>query len=140
MSNGRIPNQLSRFVSLIDQAVPENLIGDPYRLRQVITNLLNNSLTGTTDRGDKAGMPRQAIGREPVHAGIHSDRHREQLHESRDKKTVRRLYNKPEREVRMVRGSEAWTYPCKAAHRADGRRTDGRKPCRQRLLQDMKEA
>lgn len=41
------PESAVRFVSLIDQAVPENLIGDPYRLRQVITNLLNNSLTGT---------------------------------------------------------------------------------------------
>ncbi len=41
------PESAVRFVSLVDQAVPENLIGDPYRLRQVITNLLNNSLTGT---------------------------------------------------------------------------------------------
>jgi len=36
-----------RFESLIDQAVPENLIGDPYRLRQVITNLMSNSVAGT---------------------------------------------------------------------------------------------
>jgi len=41
------PESAVRFVSLVDQAVPENLIGDPYRLRQVMTNLLNNSLTGT---------------------------------------------------------------------------------------------
>lgn len=36
-----------RFESVIDEAVPDNLIGDPYRLRQVITNLLNNSIAGT---------------------------------------------------------------------------------------------
>lgn len=42
------PESPVRFVSLVDQAVPENLIGDPYRLRQVITNLLNNSLAGTS--------------------------------------------------------------------------------------------
>jgi signal transduction histidine kinase/CheY-like chemotaxis protein/PAS domain-containing protein len=36
-----------RFESVIDQAVPENLIGDPYRLRQVITNLMSNSVSGT---------------------------------------------------------------------------------------------
>jgi signal transduction histidine kinase/CheY-like chemotaxis protein len=42
------PEAPVRFVSLVDQAVPENLIGDPYRLRQVITNLMNNSLAGTT--------------------------------------------------------------------------------------------
>jgi len=36
-----------RFGSEIDQAVPENLIGDPYRLRQVITNLMNHSVAGT---------------------------------------------------------------------------------------------
>lgn len=41
------PESLIKFVSLVDQAVPENLIGDPYRLRQVISNLLNNSLAGT---------------------------------------------------------------------------------------------
>ncbi len=41
------PEALVKFVSSVDQAVPENLIGDPYRLRQVITNLLNNSLAGT---------------------------------------------------------------------------------------------
>lgn len=41
------PESLVRFVSSVDQAVPDYLIGDPYRLRQVITNLLNNSLAGT---------------------------------------------------------------------------------------------
>ena len=41
------PDSMVNFVSSVDQSVPENLIGDPYRLRQVITNLLNNSLAGT---------------------------------------------------------------------------------------------
>jgi PAS domain S-box-containing protein len=41
------PETMVNFVSSVDKAVPENLIGDPYRLRQVITNLLNNSLSGT---------------------------------------------------------------------------------------------
>jgi signal transduction histidine kinase/CheY-like chemotaxis protein len=41
------PEALVKFVSTVDQAVPESLIGDPYRLRQVINNLLNNSLAGT---------------------------------------------------------------------------------------------
>jgi signal transduction histidine kinase/CheY-like chemotaxis protein len=41
------PESIVNFTSSVDQSVPENLIGDPYRLRQVITNLLNNSLAGT---------------------------------------------------------------------------------------------
>jgi len=36
-----------RFESEIEQSVPENIIGDPYRLRQVITNLMTNSVAGT---------------------------------------------------------------------------------------------
>lgn len=41
------PDTSVRFESHIDPGVPENLIGDPYRLRQIITNLLYNSLSGT---------------------------------------------------------------------------------------------
>ncbi len=41
------PETLVKIVSTVDDAVPDNLIGDPYRLRQVITNLLYNSLAGT---------------------------------------------------------------------------------------------
>ncbi|MCU0378869.1 MAG: response regulator [Bacteroidales bacterium] len=41
------PDTFVRFESEIDPGVPENLIGDPYRLRQIITNLLYNSLSGT---------------------------------------------------------------------------------------------
>lgn len=42
------PEAPVRFESDIDQAVPENLIGDPYRLRQIITNLMSHSVSGTT--------------------------------------------------------------------------------------------
>jgi CheY-like chemotaxis protein/signal transduction histidine kinase len=41
------PESFVSFESKTDQAVPENLIGDPYRLRQVITNLMSNSVAGT---------------------------------------------------------------------------------------------
>jgi len=41
------PDTFVNFISSIDDIVPENLIGDPYRLRQVITNLLYNSLSST---------------------------------------------------------------------------------------------
>jgi len=41
------PETLVKIISTVDDAVPDNLIGDPYRLRQVITNLLYNSLAGT---------------------------------------------------------------------------------------------
>jgi signal transduction histidine kinase/CheY-like chemotaxis protein len=41
------PDTMVRFESNVDPDVPDNLIGDPYRLRQVITNLLYNSLSGT---------------------------------------------------------------------------------------------
>lgn len=36
-----------RIVSVIDENVPGTIIGDPYRLRQVITNLINNSIKNT---------------------------------------------------------------------------------------------
>jgi signal transduction histidine kinase/CheY-like chemotaxis protein len=41
------PDALVKISSSVEQSVPESLIGDPYRLRQIITNLLNNSLAGT---------------------------------------------------------------------------------------------
>ncbi|HUW92889.1 MAG TPA: response regulator [Bacteroidales bacterium] len=41
------PESPVRFKSEIEPGVPDNLIGDPYRLRQVITNLLYNSLSST---------------------------------------------------------------------------------------------
>lgn len=41
------PESLVKFRHEIDPGVPDSLIGDPYRLRQVITNLFNNSLSST---------------------------------------------------------------------------------------------
>lgn len=41
------PESPVKIESDIEQAVPENIIGDPYRLRQVITNLMTNSVAGT---------------------------------------------------------------------------------------------
>lgn len=35
------------LISTVDENVPENIIGDPFRLRQVITNLLNHSIRNT---------------------------------------------------------------------------------------------
>lgn len=49
------PESVVRFESKIDQTVPENLIGDPYRLRQVITNLMSNSVAGTQTGEIKLG-------------------------------------------------------------------------------------
>jgi signal transduction histidine kinase/CheY-like chemotaxis protein len=39
-------NSLS-LVCIIDDNVPETIIGDPFRLRQILTNLINNSLRNT---------------------------------------------------------------------------------------------
>ncbi|MDX9902640.1 MAG: response regulator [Bacteroidales bacterium] len=49
------PDTLVKITSSVEQSVPESLIGDPYRLRQVIMNLLNNSLTGTKTGEIKVG-------------------------------------------------------------------------------------
>ena len=35
------------IVCVIDENIPESLIGDPFRLRQVLTNLINNSVRNT---------------------------------------------------------------------------------------------
>ncbi len=37
--------------SSVNEDVPENIVGDPFRLRQVITNLINNSINNT-DEGE----------------------------------------------------------------------------------------
>jgi len=36
-----------KMICIIDETVPERIIGDPFRLRQVLTNLLNNSIRNT---------------------------------------------------------------------------------------------
>lgn len=39
------------FVCTVDDKVPESIIGDPFRLRQVLTNLINHSIRNT-DKGE----------------------------------------------------------------------------------------
>ena len=34
-----------RFVYSVDNRIPENLIGDPFRIRQILTNLINHSIS-----------------------------------------------------------------------------------------------
>jgi signal transduction histidine kinase/CheY-like chemotaxis protein len=46
-----IPPDSLKLVSKVEDDVPESVIGDPFRLRQVITNLLNNSINNT-DEGE----------------------------------------------------------------------------------------
>jgi len=36
-----------KLIYKIDNNIPENIIGDPYRLRQILTNLINNAITNT---------------------------------------------------------------------------------------------
>lgn len=40
-----------RFVYSVDNRIPENLIGDPFRIRQILTNLINHSI-GNTQSGE----------------------------------------------------------------------------------------
>jgi signal transduction histidine kinase/CheY-like chemotaxis protein len=40
-----------KFTCTIDNRIPENIIGDPFRLRQILTNLINHSL-GNTESGE----------------------------------------------------------------------------------------
>ncbi|MCK7537887.1 MAG: hypothetical protein MZV63_46520 [Marinilabiliales bacterium] len=38
---------MSDLICTVDDNVPESIIGDPFRLRQVLTNLLNHSIKNT---------------------------------------------------------------------------------------------
>jgi signal transduction histidine kinase/CheY-like chemotaxis protein len=40
-----------KFVCTIDNRIPESIIGDPFRLRQILTNLINHSIANT-DKGE----------------------------------------------------------------------------------------
>ena len=40
-----------KFICTVDNRIPENIIGDPFRLRQVLTNLINHSI-GNTEKGE----------------------------------------------------------------------------------------
>jgi len=42
-----IPQTNLELVCIVDEHVPESVIGDPFRLRQILTNLLNNSVKNT---------------------------------------------------------------------------------------------
>ena len=42
-----IPDNGLRFICSVDDNVPESMIGDPYRLRQILTNLINHSVRNT---------------------------------------------------------------------------------------------
>lgn len=42
-----IPDNDMSLVAIVDDNVPENLVGDPFRLRQVLTNLINHSVKNT---------------------------------------------------------------------------------------------
>jgi signal transduction histidine kinase/CheY-like chemotaxis protein len=47
LAKTRIQSKNLDFVSTIEEKVPESIIGDPFRLRQVLTNLLNHSIKNT---------------------------------------------------------------------------------------------
>ncbi len=47
LAKTNIPPESLQIISLVDDDVPESVIGDPYRMRQIITNLLNNSISNT---------------------------------------------------------------------------------------------
>jgi len=69
------------LVSTIGDNLPESLIGDPYRLRQILTNLINNSVRNTEKgeiqvkcmlKGNKSGIV--TLGFEILDTGISFDK------------------------------------------------------------------
>ena len=50
ISRTNIDESMIRFTCNVDEDVPDKVIGDPYRLRQVLTNFLNHSIENT-DKG-----------------------------------------------------------------------------------------
>ncbi len=46
-----VPPESLKLVSIVEDDVPDNIIGDPFRLRQIITNFLSNSINNT-DEGE----------------------------------------------------------------------------------------
>ena len=44
-------NENVKFTCTVDNKIPENVIGDPFRLRQILTNLINYSI-GNTEQGE----------------------------------------------------------------------------------------
>jgi len=51
LAKTRIAEKDINFVVIVDDNIPESIIGDPFRLRQVLTNLINNSIRNT-ERGE----------------------------------------------------------------------------------------
>lgn len=49
LARANINEERIRFSCTVDDDIPERLIGDPYRLRQIITNILNHSIENTSD-------------------------------------------------------------------------------------------
>jgi signal transduction histidine kinase/DNA-binding response OmpR family regulator len=47
LTKTKITSDDLKFSSSVDDNVPESIIGDPYRLRQILTNLLNHSIHNT---------------------------------------------------------------------------------------------
>lgn len=50
LANKSLGNDI-RFINTVDNRIPENIIGDPFRLRQILTNLINHSI-GNTEKGE----------------------------------------------------------------------------------------
>ncbi|HEX2968191.1 MAG TPA: response regulator [Bacteroidales bacterium] len=51
LAKTHIPPESLRLSAIVDESVPDTVIGDPFRLRQILTNLLNNSIRNT-DEGE----------------------------------------------------------------------------------------
>lgn len=51
ISRHNIDESLIKFTCSVEENVPDKIIGDPFRLRQVLTNLMNHA-AGNTDKGE----------------------------------------------------------------------------------------
>jgi signal transduction histidine kinase/CheY-like chemotaxis protein len=51
LAGTKIDNKNVKLICTVDDNVPESIIGDPFRLRQILTNLMNHSVKNT-DKGE----------------------------------------------------------------------------------------
>ena len=51
MAKSALAGKDLKIVTIVDENVPETIIGDPYRLRQVLSNLISNAIKNT-DKGE----------------------------------------------------------------------------------------